>query len=237
MLVLKNLSVTTEDKEILKDVNLEFGPGIHFIVGPNGAGKSTLAHALMANPKYEIGGEIALGDTSLTELNTYERAQLGLFLSFQNPTPIEGLSNFRLIKEVLDLKTTATIMNKLNGFRGLAKDLNLPSDWDKKELNVQASGGEKKKNELIQLSMLNPDVAILDEPDSGLDVDAINDLIAQLNNFVDTDKTVIIISHYEKLLKSFKPTTVTIVANNTTTQTTDIKTVDKVLADGFKDFA
>jgi Fe-S cluster assembly ATP-binding protein len=95
MLVLKNLSVTTEDKEILKDVNLEFGPGIHFIVGPNGAGKSTLAHALMANPKYEIGGEIALGDTSLTELNTYERAQLGLFLSFQNPTPIEGLSNFR----------------------------------------------------------------------------------------------------------------------------------------------
>jgi Fe-S cluster assembly ATP-binding protein len=235
MLVLKNLSVTTEDKEILKDVNLEFGPGIHFIVGPNGAGKSTLAHALMANPKYEIGGEITLGDTSLTELNTYERAQLGLFLSFQNPTPIEGLSNFRLIKEVLDLKTTATIMNKLNGFRGLAKDLNLPSDWDKKELNVQASGGEKKKNELIQMTMLDPSVAILDEPDSGLDVDAINDLITQLQKFNDGIKTVIIVSHYEKLLKSFTPESVTVVANGTAVQQ-DSYVIDDVLTKGFKQY-
>lgn len=237
MLVLQDVSIATEGKEILNNVNLEFGPGVHFIVGPNGAGKSTLAHAIMANPKYEVGGAMKLGDTELTKLATWERAQLGLFLSFQNPTPIEGMSNFRLVKEALKMDSTKTIMDELHGFRGLARDLGLPSDWDKKELNVQASGGEKKKNELIQLSMLNPDVAILDEPDSGLDVDAINDLIAQLNNFVDTDKTVIIISHYEKLLKSFKPTTVTIVANNTTTQTTDIKTVDKVLADGFKDFA
>ena len=206
MLVLKNLSVTTEDKEILKDVNLEFGPGIHFIVGPNGAGKSTLAHALMANPKYEIGGEIALGD-----------------------------SNFRLIKEVLDLKTTATIMNKLNGFRGLAKDLNLPSDWDKKELNVQASGGEKKKNELIQMTMLDPSVAILDEPDSGLDVDAINDLITQLQKFNDGIKTVIIVSHYEKLLKSFTPESVTVVANGTAVQQ-DSYVIDDVLTKGFKQY-
>jgi Fe-S cluster assembly ATP-binding protein len=189
----------------------------------------------MANPKYEIGGEIALGDTSLTELNTYERAQLGLFLSFQNPTPIEGLSNFRLIKEVLDLKTTATIMNKLNGFRGLAKDLNLPSDWDKKELNVQASGGEKKKNELIQMTMLDPSVAILDEPDSGLDVDAINDLITQLQKFNDGIKTVIIVSHYEKLLKSFTPESVTVVANGTAVQQ-DSYVIDDVLTKGFKQY-
>ena len=132
--------------------------------------------------------------------------------------------------------TTSSIMDKLNGFRGLAKELNLPEGWDKKELNVEASGGEKKKNELIQMKMLDPAVAILDEPDSGLDVDAINSLIEQLQDFNSKDKTIIIVSHYEKLLKSFEPTTVTVVANGTTSQTTDASVVDKVLSDGFKDF-
>ncbi len=237
MLVLQDVTIASEEKEILNNVNLEFGPGIHFIVGPNGAGKSTLAHAIMSNPSYKIEGGLSFNDQDLTELATWERAQLGIFLSFQNPTPIEGLSNFRLIKEALAMGSTGSIMDKLNGFRGLARDLNLPEGWDKKELNVQASGGEKKKNELIQLSMLDPQVAILDEPDSGLDVDAINDLIEQLQQFAAEDKTIIIISHYEKLLKSFVPTTVTVVANGTTHQTTDITTVDRVLADGFKDFA
>ena len=237
MLVLQDVTIASEEKEILNNVNLEFGPGIHFIVGPNGAGKSTLAHAIMSNPSYKIEGGLCFNDQDLTELATWERAQLGIFLSFQNPTPIEGLSNFRLIKEALAMGSTGSIMDKLNGFRGLARDLNLPEGWDKKELNVQASGGEKKKNELIQLSMLDPQVAILDEPDSGLDVDAINDLIEQLQQFAAEDKTIIIISHYEKLLKSFVPTTVTVVANGTTHQTTDITTVDRVLADGFKDFA
>ncbi len=237
MLVLQDVTIASEEKEILNNVNLEFGPGIHFIVGPNGAGKSTLAHAVMSNPSYKTEGGISFDNQDLTELATWERAQLGIFLSFQNPTPIEGLSNFRLIKEALAMGSTSSIMDKLSGFRGLARDLNLPEGWDKKELNVQASGGEKKKNELIQLSMLDPQVAILDEPDSGLDVDAINDLIEQLQQFAAEDKTIIIISHYEKLLKSFVPTTVTVVANGTTHQTTDITTVDRVLADGFKDFA
>ena len=236
MLVLQDVSIKVEDKELLNNVNLEFGPGIHFIVGPNGAGKSTLAHAIMANPKYNTSGGIVYNDTVLDNLATWERAQLGLFISFQNPTPIEGLSNFRLIKEAMDMGTTSSIMDKLNGFRGLAKELNLPEGWDKKELNVEASGGEKKKNELIQMKMLDPAVAILDEPDSGLDVDAINILIDQLKDFNSKDKTIIIVSHYEKLLKSFEPTTVTVVANGTTTQTTDTSIVDKVLKDGFRDF-
>ena len=237
MLVLQDVTIATEGKEILNNVNLEFGPGIHFIVGPNGAGKSTLAHAIMSNPKYDITGGMKYNDTQLDELTTWERAQLGIFLSFQNPTPIEGLSNFRLIKEAMNMGTTSSIMDKLNGFRGLAKELNLPEGWDKKELNVQASGGEKKKNELIQMKMLDPSVAILDEPDSGLDVDAINSLIEQLADFNNKDKTIIIVSHYEKLLKSFEPSTVTVVANGTATQTTDVSVVTKVLSDGFKDFA
>ena len=98
MLVLQDVSIATEGKEILSNVNLEFGPGIHFIVGPNGAGKSTLAHAIMSNPSYEVKGGISFNKQDLTDLATWERAQLGIFLSFQNPTPIEGLSNFRLIK-------------------------------------------------------------------------------------------------------------------------------------------
>lgn len=237
MLVLQDVGIKTEGKELLNNINLEFGPGIHFIVGPNGAGKSTLAHAIMANPKYDISGGMLYKDTVLDDLATWERAQLGMFLSFQNPTPIEGLSNFRLIKEAMDMGTTSSIMDKLSGFRGIARELNLPEGWDKKELNVQASGGEKKKNELIQMKMLDPQLAILDEPDSGLDVDAINSLIKQLQDFNSEDKTIIIVSHYEKLLKSFEPTTVTVVANGTTKQTTDASIVNKVLAFGFKDFA
>lgn len=237
MLVLQDVTVSTDDKQILQDVNLDFGPGVHFIVGPNGAGKSTLAHAIMDNPKYTITGGMALNGVEFSDMPTHERAQLGLFLSFQSPTPIEGLSNFKLVKETLALNDTGTIMNKLNGFRGLAKDLNLPEQWDKKELNVHASGGEKKKNELIQMIMMDSSVAILDEPDSGLDVDAINVLIEKIKWFAEKkNKTVIIISHYEKLLKSFEPTTITIVANGTTTQTTSVDVVDKILNEGFKDY-
>lgn len=237
MLVLQDVTISTDDKQILKDVNLDFGPGVHFIVGPNGAGKSTLAHAIMANPKYTVTGGMAINGEEFSNLPTHERAQLGLFLSFQNPTPIEGISNFKLIKETLALNDTSLIMDRLNGFRGLADDLNLPAGWDKKELNVHASGGEKKKNELIQMIMMDSNVAILDEPDSGLDVDAINVLIDKIKWFAEKEnKTVIIISHYEKLLKSFVPATITVVANGTTSQTTSVDVVDKILSEGFKDY-
>lgn len=235
MLVLKNVSVKADTHDILNNVNLEFGPGVHFVVGPNGAGKSTLSHAIMANPSYKVSGDMQLDNQPIHDLSTHERARLGLFLSFQSPTPIEGLSNFKLIKEALELTSVPKIMDKLNGFKGLAKDLNLPADWDKKDLNVHASGGEKKKNELIQMVMLDPKVAILDEPDSGLDVDAINDLIKQLKQFAEKGKTIIIVSHYEKLLKSFTPASVTVVANGTATQSESSNVIDQILTNGFKE--
>lgn len=235
MLELQNLSVSTEDKKILSNVNLKFSSGVHFIVGPNGAGKSTLAHAIMKNPNYTVSGTIKLKDKIIDDMSTAERANEGLFLSFQNPVPIDGISNFRLLKEALALQSTKRVMDTLGAFKGLAKELGLPEEWDKKELNVQASGGEKKKNEMIQMIMLDPDVAILDEPDSGLDVDAINDLIAQLKKFVAKDKTVIIVSHYEKLLKSFTADTVTVVSNGTAKQTTSTDVIDKMITHGFKE--
>ena len=237
MLVTQEFTIKVDNETILSDMTLEYGPGVHVIMGPNGVGKSTFAHALMGNPNYETEGAVEFNGKDLLSMETYERARAGLFISFQTPTPIEGLSNFQFIKQAMtSLEKNQSIKENLSSFRQSANDLGLGSEWDKKQLNVEASGGEKKKNELIQMKMLDPAVAILDEPDSGLDVDSINILIDQLKDFNSEDKTIIIVSHYEKLLKSFEPATVTVVANGTTTQTTDTSIVDKVLTDGFRDF-
>ena len=239
MLVTQEFSIKVDGYyPLLNDMHLEYGPGVHIIMGPNGVGKSTFAHALMGSPNLETEGAVEFNGKDLLAMETYERARAGLFVSFQSPTPIEGLSNFQFMRQALNsLSTTDKLGTSLKKFKGLSAELGLSDEWDKKQLNVQASGGEKKKNELIQMKMLDPNVAILDEPDSGLDVDAINSLIEQLEDFNSEDKTIIIVSHYEKLLKSFEPSTVTVVANGTATQTTDISVVTKVLSDGFKDFA
>lgn len=239
ILKIKDLKVSVNSNTVLEDVNLEFGTGIHFIMGPNGAGKSTLGHAIMGNPLYDVSGEIVLNrihDENLLDYETYVRAQKGIFLSFQNPTPIEGLSNYQLIKQAMSYELKE-IQDSLNGFRGLAKDFNLPDKWDQRSLNVDASGGEKKKNELIQMVMLNPSIAILDEPDSGLDIDSINTLIKTISEFSKKEeKCVIIISHYEKLLTSFEPETVTVVSNNTTNQYTNNSVITEILSNGFSKY-
>jgi Fe-S cluster assembly ATP-binding protein len=145
-------------------------------------------------------------------MDTYERARAGLFVSFQNPTPIEGLSNFQFMRQALNSRQSKVKLgDSLKRFKGLASELGLSDEWDKKQLNVQASGGEKKKNELIQLDMLDPQVAILDEPDSGLDIDAIKVLIQKLNDFSQKEgKVLIIISHYAQLITGLNPDTVTV---------------------------
>ena len=239
MLKLENISISREQTKILDNVNLEFSTGVHFIMGPNGAGKSTLAHAIMGNPLYDIAGTVLHNNRDITDEPTHIRAQEGIFLSFQNPTPIQGLSNFQLIKNMIGPRadSTKSIATSLNAFRGLAKDFNLSHGWDKLDLNVHASGGEKKKNELIQMLMFDPSVAILDEPDSGLDIDSINLLIKTLKDFTkNNNKCLIVISHYEKLLTSLQPTTVSVVANNTATQFTDTSVVKDICTNGFKQY-
>lgn len=238
MLELKNFSVSADSKPILENLNLEFGPGFHFVLGPNGAGKSTLAHSILANPKYTVTGDLIYNNENINDVPTHLRAQEGIFLSFQNPTPIEGLSNFQMIRQMLQHRIGFKLQDALHGFRGLAEEFNLPRNWDKEQLNVFASGGEKKKNELIQMIMSDPSVVILDEPDSGLDIDSINLLIDRLKFFTrNNDRCVIIISHYEKLLRSFTPNSVTIVSDKKATQhfTNDI--VDKIFKEGFKQYA
>ena len=236
MLVTQEFTIKVDNKIILNDMHLAYGPGVHIIMGPNGVGKSTFAHALMGNPNYETEGAVEFNGKDLLSMETYERARAGLFISFQTPTPIEGLSNFQFIKQAMaSLEKNESIKENLLAFRNNANDLGLGAEWDKKQLNVEASGGEKKKNELIQLEMLDPKVAILDEPDSGLDIDAIKVLVEKLRAFVDKgDKTLIIVSHYAELITKLSPDTVTILdKQGNAKQTEDIQVAYDILENGF----
>ena len=159
-----------------------------------------------------------------------------MFVGFQNPTPIEGLSNFQFMRQSLNsLNSNIKISESLSLFRTLADDLGLPEGWDKKQLNVEASGGEKKKNELIQLELLDPQVAILDEPDSGLDIDAIKVLTEKLNQFTQKEgKILIIISHYPQLIQNLNPQSVTVFdKNGSAKQYDDVQVAYDILDRGF----
>jgi Fe-S cluster assembly ATP-binding protein len=239
MLVTQEFAIKVDDKIILDDMHLDFSPGIHIIMGPNGVGKSTFGHALMGNSKYTTEGAVQINGKDLLSMETHERSQAGLFLSFQQPTEIEGLSNFQFINQMLrnDSKENnlGVITTALSRYKSLAEKFNLPEGFDRKILNVEASGGEKKKNELIQLDMLDPQTAILDEPDSGLDIDAIKILVEKLRAFVDKgDKTLIIVSHYAELITKLNPDTVTILdKKGNAKQTEDIQVAYDILENGF----
>jgi len=237
MLVTQEFSIKIDGYyPILNDMHLEYGPGVHIIMGPNGVGKSTFAHALMGSPSLETEGAVEFNGKDLLAMETYERARAGLFVSFQSPTPIEGLSNFQFMRQALNsLSTTDKLGTSLKKFKGLSAELGLSDEWDKKQLNVQASGGEKKKNELIQLEMLNPQTAILDEPDSGLDIDAIKVLTRKLTDFANKEgKTLIIISHYAELITNLNPDTVTVFnKEGYAKQYDDVQVAYDILENGF----
>jgi len=230
MLVTQEFTVKVQDQIILDDLHLDFGPGIHIIMGPNGVGKSSFAHALMGNSKYDTNGAVQIDGKDLLCLETHERAKAGLFLSFQHPTSIDGLSNFQFLRQAIPHRS---ISENLVDYKGYVKEFGLPEGFDKKSLNVEASGGEQKKNEIIQMLMLDPKVAILDEPDSGLDVDAINTLSKQLTNFVTQDKTLILITHYRQLIEKLDPQTVTVFKNQSAKQYDDISVAYNILENGF----
>ena len=238
MLVTQEFSIKVDGYyPLLNDMHLTYGPGVHIIMGPNGVGKSTFAHALMGSPTLETEGAVHFNGKDLLEMETFERARAGLFVSFQNPTPIEGLSNFQFMRQSLNsLQTKDKLSTSLKNFKQLASELGLSDEWDKKQLNVQASGGEKKKNELIQLEMLDPQTAILDEPDSGLDIDAIKVLTQKLKDFANREgKTLIIISHYAELITNLSPDTVTVFnKQGFAKQYDDINIAYDILENGFK---
>ncbi|MEK6873478.1 MAG: Fe-S cluster assembly ATPase SufC [Nanoarchaeota archaeon] len=204
MLVINNLKSSIEGKEILKGINLKLKEGkVYVIMGPNGSGKSTLANILMGNPIYKIdSGEIILKDQDISNMKADERAKLGMFLSFQYPQEISGvtLSNFlRTAYNSLKEKRIGLLdFKKL--LKEKAEQLGVNEDFLTRYLNEGFSGGEKKKSEILQLLVLNPNIAILDETDSGLDIDALKTIASGIKNFAAPDKTIIIITHYKRIL-------------------------------------
>lgn len=215
MLEIKNLSVSIGSKKIIDGLNLKMNDGeIHAIMGPNGAGKSSLANALMVYPKLKVEGQILIDGQDIASLAVNQRAQKGLFLAFQNPQEIEGVNIFNLIRkakfggETRDKKINMDEMLKLQKYvEEASTNLGMGKEFIKRDLNVGFSGGEKKRNEMVQMLSLNPKVMILDEIDSGLDIDALKHVANAVNKIKaeDKKKCFLFITHYERILEYICP--------------------------------
>lgn len=229
MLKLQNFSI----KDIFSNVDITFEEGkTYVIMGANGVGKSTLLHGIMGRPDLDIHGDVEFNGIDLTELETDERAKLGIFIGFQAPTSIPGLSNFQFIRQANNIKAI-DLKENLDKFRDISTQLGLPEEWDKRNLNTDASGGEKKKNELIQMLMLDTKIAMLDEPDSGLDVDGIKSLIEKLSTWKNENNTLVVVTHYEKLIDGLNPDAVVLLKKDGV-QIGDKSLADKIFSSGFE---
>jgi len=213
ILEIKDLHVKREGKEILKGVNLKTGPGeVHAIMGPNGSGKSTLAYTLLAHPKYEVtSGDILLDGKSILDLSADERAKKGLFLAFQYPTEVSGVgyshflrTSYNALSKALNNQNREVFLTVREFQNYLKKNLDqvgLKHDFLSRYLNEGFSGGEKKRSEVLQMAVLQPTISILDEPDSGLDIDSVQAVAKAINQVSKKDATVIVITHYARILK------------------------------------
>ncbi len=213
MLEIKNLHVTIEGKEILKGINLNINPGeIHAIMGPNGSGKSTLAKVLTGMDMYDVThGEVTFFGEDLLSLSPEKRAHAGIFLAFQYPVEIAGIPNINFLKASLNAirkaqgKPELDAIDFLSFLREKAKQINMDEEFLYRSLNEGFSGGEKKRNEIMQMSVLEPKLAILDETDSGLDIDALKDIADGVNTLHNPQRSTIIVTHYQRLLDYIRP--------------------------------
>ena len=230
MLSIKNINVSlkNEDKKIIKDLSLEINDGeTHAIMGPNGTGKSTLAKVIMGHYLFTLtGGEIFFNKTKLNDLTTDERAKLGIFLAMQDPTVIDGVTNSEFLKTSSEETTGKHIdyfkfITKVNNS---LKDLEFSKDMIHRHVNAGFSGGEKKKNEVLQIKILKPKLIILDELDSGLDVDSLKIVCENINKYKseNPDTSILIITHYPRILEMIKPDYVHVMKNGTIVKTGDI---------------
>ena len=223
MLKIENLHVSLEeeDKQILKGVTLNLEPGkVHAIMGPNGSGKSTLSYVLSGKDGYEVTeGTAELEGEDILEMEPEERAAAGLFLAFQYPVEIPGVGNMTFLRTAVNAQRKARDQEELSAaeflkvVREKAKTLKIKADMLKRPVNVGFSGGEKKRNEILQMAMLEPKMCILDETDSGLDVDAMKLVSQGVNALRDEGRTFLVITHYQRLLDHIKPDVVHIMAD------------------------
>lgn len=221
MLEIKNLCVAVDGKEILKGINLTINAGeTHAVMGPNGSGKSTLSYTLAGREGYEITkGEVLYKGQDLSEMTPEDRAGVGVFLAFQYPVEIPGVPNTTFLKEALNSvrryrgEEEFDAMAFVKLVRQKTQELGIPDDMLKRAVNVGFSGGEKKRNEILQMAVLNPTLAILDETDSGLDIDALKVVADGVNALRSPERATLVITHYQRLLDHIVPDHVHVLAN------------------------
>ena len=237
LLNLKNVKSEVEGKEILKGVDLTINKGeVHVIMGPNGAGKSTLASILVGHPKHEVvGGQILLEGEDITELEVDERAQKGIFLSFQYPEEIPGLTVEDFLRTAKEAVTGEKqyIMQFHNELVEKMEKLHINPEYAERHLNVGFSEGEKKKNEILQMAVLEPKLAILDETDSGLDIDATKIVFEGVQKLKTKDTALLIITHYDKVLEYLKPDFVHVLMDGKIVKSGGIEIVEAIEKDGY----
>jgi len=221
MLSIRNLEAQVEGKDILRGLDLEVGEGeVHAIMGPNGSGKSTLAHVLAGRPGYEVtGGAAELDGVDLTDLEPEERAAAGVFLAMQYPVELPGVNNTHFLKEALNAQRRARGQDELDSvaFLKLVREklatVAMKPELLKRPVNAGFSGGEKKRNEILQMAVFEPRLALLDETDSGLDIDALRTVSDGVNKLRDPKRSVILVTHYQRLLHYIEPDFVHVLAN------------------------
>ena len=221
MLEINNLHVTVDGKPILKGLTLNIGTGeVHALMGPNGSGKSTLSFVLAGRDGYEVTqGSIHYMGKDLLQLNTEQRAQAGIFLAMQYPVELPGVNNMVFLRESINTLRRARVEKELDAVTFLklvkekAKDIELDEDLLKRSVNAGFSGGEKKRNEILQMTILEPTLAILDETDSGLDIDAIRTVADGVNRLRSAERSFLLVTHYQRLLNYIKPDYVHVLAD------------------------
>ena len=242
MLRINNLNVSIDDKEILNDFNLKINPGeIHVIMGPNGVGKSTLSKVLMGDSHYKVNnGEILFLEENIKNLSVDERSRKGIFVAYQHPREIEGVNNIDFLKAAISSKDDKPInlYKFAKEMETLSEKLKLKENMLYRSINTGFSGGEKKKNEILQMRLLKPKLVILDEIDSGLDVDSLKVVSENTLEYLSENKdtSVIIITHYPRILEYIKPDYVHIIKNGTIVETGDSSLAFQIEKEGFSKF-